>query len=59
MSDDYCRWTEDADGAWITDCGKVFEFNEGTPTENRARFCLYCGDPLFEVRREEEPEEDK
>lgn len=41
-----CLWTQDSDGCWTSGCGKQFEFNDGTPRENGARYCLYCGDPL-------------
>lgn len=38
-----CAWTQDSTGQWNTGCGRIFEFNEGTPRRNGARFCLYCG----------------
>jgi hypothetical protein len=38
-----CRWSEDEDGNWDTDCGERFYFETGGPIENRARFCHYCG----------------
>lgn len=45
--EDSCLWVEDSDGIWNTNCGEIFEFNEGTPSENKARFCLYCGKSLI------------
>ena len=43
-----CRWQledEDAD-SYRTACGKLWEFTVGSPAENQARFCPYCGRPL-------------
>lgn len=40
-----CHWVredEEAD-SYRTDCGHLWEFTTGGPTENGARFCLYCG----------------
>lgn len=45
-----CEWKEDADGNWDTECGECFCFADGTPTENKARFCPYCGKPIREKR---------
>lgn len=44
-----CTWTEDCDGNWETTCGEMFSFTDGSPTDNGARFCLYCGDRLEPV----------
>lgn len=51
MIDSACVWTEDADGAWETECGHVFEVMTGTPSENDMRFCCYCGGALIEERQ--------
>lgn len=40
-----CRWTEDK-GNWDTDCDEKHILLEGTPPENKMRFCCYCGRPL-------------
>lgn len=55
-----CVWSEDgwggeADAGWSTSCGHNFEFNDGKPSDNGAKFCLYCGKPLVEVPYTEEP----
>ena len=47
-----CQWLiselrEEGD-IWQTDCGHEFVFNEGTPSYNGAKFCLYCGKKLVE-----------
>ena len=41
-----CRWTEDEDGVWHSDCGHAFVLNDGTPSENGMRWCSYCGAKL-------------
>ena len=38
-----CRWVNDDDGVWHSECGESWEFIEGGPVENRTRFCHYCG----------------
>jgi hypothetical protein len=50
-TDERCTWTEDADiGAWDTECGHSFCLEDGTPKQNRMKFCCYCGQPLEQVR---------
>ena len=43
-----CTWFEDADdySAWETSCGNMFQFTDGGPAENHAKFCMYCGKPI-------------
>lgn len=41
-----CTWTETDDGWWQTQCGEAFEFTEGVPTENKFRFCPFCGNRI-------------
>jgi hypothetical protein len=41
-----CQWSEDTafdSDAWTTECGEMFQFNDGGPTENHVRYCCYCG----------------
>lgn len=45
-----CIWTYDPDGYWQTSCGDQFCISDGTPAENKMRFCHYCGLRL-EVKR--------
>ena len=45
---DNCNWDQDEDGIWQTDCGELFEINEGTPGDNGMKFCCYCGRNLIE-----------
>ena len=45
-----CEWKQDAlEGYWETGCGKLYEFMEGGPTENRQKYCGYCGKRIKEV----------
>ena len=46
-----CKWTQDdyESDSWNTDCHQSFIFNDGTPEENSAKFCTYCGKPLEQV----------
>lgn len=50
VSDGACNWNQDGEGCdtWASDCGQYFTLNEGTPTENKMKFCCYCGKPLTE-----------
>jgi hypothetical protein len=44
-----CKWTQDADGNWFMECGGAFILNDGTPSENRMKFCCECGKKLVEI----------
>ena len=44
-----CKWSEDADGVWETECGDMFVLVEGPPSKNDMRYCCYCGRKLQEV----------
>ena len=45
-----CNWTEDDDGGpWSTDCGHLFEFIDGGPSDNRFAWCCYCGKEIVEA----------
>jgi len=37
-----CLWVLDTD-IWETSCGGTFFFDSGTPEENNAKFCPFCG----------------
>ena len=43
-----CTWIENEDGVYETNCGNLFAFNDGTPSENGFAFCPYCGRELKE-----------
>lgn len=53
-----CEWTEDSDGNWDTGCKNTFIFIEGTPKENNAIFCPYCGGQIIEKPAKTEQEDD-
>jgi len=44
-----CSWNLNVDtDAWHGDCGIIWMFGEGTPTENEVSFCPQCGRRLEE-----------
>lgn len=43
-----CRWTEDDDGNWETECGNLYTFIDGGPGENGQKYCGYCGNKLIQ-----------
>ena len=47
---EFCKWEEGEDGVWQTDCEHAFIFNDDGPTENQASFCMYCGQPIEEIK---------
>ena len=54
----YCEWKPDYDYEYYeTSCGNCFCV-EGTPEENRMKFCPYCGRQLREVKADWEKGED-
>lgn len=57
---DSCTWTleDPSNGAWGTECNNIFSLEDGTPSENRMRFCCFCGRLLLEQILEEEEEEE-
>jgi len=42
MNDDYCTW-DDTPEYWESDCGMLWVFTDGGPTENQMRYCPGCG----------------
>ena len=44
-----CVWTCDdkwgcrEDATYETSCGNAFMLNDGTPKENKMKYCPYCG----------------
>lgn len=52
-----CTWREDEDGSWDTDCGDCFVLISDGPSDNRMKFCCYCGQPITEIGFDEEGEE--
>lgn len=53
-SEETCTWKDiqyDSD-TWETDCGELWCLYEGTPEENRMKFCPYCGKKILQVIRD-------
>ena len=48
----FCIWKEDMNGIWETTCRDEFVLNDGSPLENKMKFCCYCGARLKEKRYE-------
>lgn len=48
--DKWCRWNEDSDGMYNTECGRLWFFDTGNVKENGAKFCVYCGRRIKEIR---------
>ena len=39
-----CEWTEDADAAWHSSCGRAWQFDDGaSPSAHKVQFCHGCG----------------
>ena len=47
MDQENCTWSEGVHGEWISSCGRCFVFGGGTPAENGAKYCLFCGGELI------------
>lgn len=44
-----CTWQQDGDsdsGVYGTSCGSYFNIEDGTPEDNKMRWCCYCGKKL-------------
>ena len=54
-----CSWTQDEDGNWNTECGGIFIFESGGPSENEAKWCLYCGGSLVSIDFKEGDESER
>jgi len=55
----FCKWQEDADGIYHTQCGEVWFFDTGTIKENKAKYCTYCGRLIKEEEYKEESEKEE
>jgi hypothetical protein len=54
---EYCAWSEDEDGVWLTSCKEMHMFFDGIPIENGYKFCPYCGKELTETRYNDQKED--
>jgi hypothetical protein len=47
-----CKWKQvdemHTPDTWQADCGAMWTFTDGGPTENDMNFCPKCGKPLIE-----------
>jgi hypothetical protein len=46
---DTCTWYQDGDsdsGMYGTSCRRYFDLNDGTPEDNKMKWCCYCGKKL-------------
>lgn len=41
-----CTWAQQDEDSWLSDCGELSSYSEGSPTELEFRFCPYCGEPI-------------
>ena len=47
----FCRWTEDGEACWDTDCDHKFVLTtDDGPVAHLMKFCCFCGKPLKERR---------
>ena len=52
VEEETCAWAEETNDdydCWTTECGNRFEIIDGTPGENRMKFCPYCGGKINEL----------
>lgn len=55
-----CTWTNagwEYGDTWETACGNAWTFTDGSPEENDAKFCMYCGGNLTPIRAAQATEE--
>ena len=45
-----CKWVQDEDGVYLTDCCNMFVLECDTPHENGMLYCCYCGGKLIEAK---------
>lgn len=43
-----CKWSEDQDSVWDTQCDNRFVFNSDGPADNGFEYCPYCGNKIKE-----------
>jgi len=48
-----CVWRENSDYCWDTSCGEEFIINEGTPKQNKMKYCCYCGGIILAIDEQE------
>lgn len=55
-----CTWNQDGfdRDIWATSCKKYFSIDEGKPSDNDMKFCVYCGKTLIESPYEDEADDE-
>lgn len=44
-----CRWAQDENVCYHTDCNHAFQFDDGTAYENGFKYCPFCGRILISI----------
>lgn len=44
-----CEWADDEGGVFATGCGEYFQFSADAVSENKFKFCPYCGGKIKEA----------
>lgn len=55
-ADEICVWEQNEEGDYRTSCDncfRIYVLDNGTPEENKMKFCCYCGRLLETVETEE------
>ena len=55
-----CTWQQDGDsdsGVYGTSCGHYFDITDGTPEDNKMKWCCYCGRKLTQALITEDEDE--
>ena len=48
-----CTWKlNTTDETWETSCAEVFEFSDDGPKKNGFLYCPFCGEEIFEEKKE-------
>jgi hypothetical protein len=45
-----CGWEKDDNGNWSATCGEMFILLDGTPAENKLRYCPFCGRKITQAK---------
>jgi hypothetical protein len=49
-----CKWFEDSEGNYESECENMFVFSSGTPKDNHFLYCPYCGNELVQELYQED-----
>ncbi len=55
-----CTWSQDGDyesDTYATACGHYFIVTDGTPFDNKMKFCCFCGLLIEQILLDEEKDE--